>query len=103
MSVQDRGPTLTMPFLPDQPGPRTAQQPRHASPTRDSALAVLRVVMGLTFLWAFIDKTFGLGYSTSSAQAWVSGGSPTKGFLGHVQVGPMQPTLREWAGADWAP
>ncbi|MFF1612385.1 hypothetical protein ACFVYA_31815 [Amycolatopsis sp. NPDC058278] len=39
---------------------------------------------------------------TSSAQAWVGGGSPTKGFLGHVQVGPLQSTLRDWAATGWA-
>lgn len=33
-----------------------------------------------TSLWAFLDKTFGLGYSTRVAKAWVNGGSPTKGF-----------------------
>jgi thiosulfate dehydrogenase [quinone] large subunit len=102
MSVQDRGPTLATPFIPDQPQTRTAERPRPATSARGPALAVLRIVMGLTFLWAFLDKTFGLGYSTSSAQAWLSGGSPTKGFLGHVQVGPMQSTLRDWAGAGWA-
>ncbi|MEV7098610.1 DoxX family membrane protein [Amycolatopsis sp. NPDC051045] len=102
MSVQDRGPSLTTPFLPDQPRTRTTEQARPASSARGPALAVLRIVMGLTFLWAFFDKTFGLGYSTSSAQAWISGGSPTNGFLGHVQVGPMQSMLRDWAGAGWA-
>jgi thiosulfate dehydrogenase [quinone] large subunit len=39
------------------------------------AFAVLRIVMGLMFLWAFVDKTFGLNYSTSSSQAWINGGS----------------------------
>ncbi|MEU4518899.1 DoxX family membrane protein [Amycolatopsis sp. NPDC024027] len=102
MSVQDRGPSLTTPFIPDQPQTRTAQRRRQVPFARGSAMAVLRIVMGLTFLWAFLDKMFGLGYSTSSAKAWISGGSPTKGFLGHVQVGPMQSTLRDWAGADWA-
>ncbi|WP_326947951.1 DoxX family membrane protein [Amycolatopsis sp. NBC_01307] len=102
MSVQDRGPSLTTPFVPDQPETRTAERRRPTSAARGPALAVLRIVMGLTFLWAFLDKLFGLGYSTSPAQAWISGGSPTKGFLGHVQVGPMQSTLRDWAGAGWA-
>jgi thiosulfate dehydrogenase (quinone) large subunit len=73
-----------------------------AAPLRTRVLAVLRILMGLTFLWAFVDKTFGLGYATASAQAWVNGGSPTKGFLGHVAVGPMQSTLQSWAGSGWA-
>jgi thiosulfate dehydrogenase [quinone] large subunit len=102
MSVQDRGPSLTTPFLPGRPRTRTTGQPRPASSARGPALAVLRIVLGLAFLWAFLDKTFGLGYSTSSAQAWIGGGSPTKGFLGHVRIGPMQSTLRDWAGAGWA-
>ena len=75
---------------------------RRATPLRTRVLAVLRILMGLTFLWAFLDKTFGLGYATASAQAWVNGGSPTKGFLGHVAVGPMQSTLQSWAGSGWA-
>jgi thiosulfate dehydrogenase [quinone] large subunit len=64
-------------------------------------LAVLRIAMGLTFLWAFVDKTFGLSYATAPAQAWLNGGSPTKGFMGHVQVGPMQSMMRDSAGAGW--
>jgi thiosulfate dehydrogenase [quinone] large subunit len=44
------------------------------------ALAVLRIVTGFIFLWAFLDKMFGLGYSTPAAKAWINGGSPTKGF-----------------------
>ncbi|MFD7659099.1 hypothetical protein ACFV4N_34405, partial [Actinosynnema sp. NPDC059797] len=46
------------------------------------ALAVLRVATGLVFLWAFLDKAFGFGYATKAANAWVDGGSPTRGFLG---------------------
>jgi thiosulfate dehydrogenase [quinone] large subunit len=65
-------------------------------------LAVFRVVLGLEFLWAFLDKTFGLGYATPSARAWINGGSPTKGFLSHVAVGPLEGTFHAWAGAAWA-
>ena len=54
------------------------------------ALAVLRIALGFIFLWAFLDKTFGLGYSTPAAKAWINGGSPTSGFLGHVEVGPFR-------------
>ncbi|MBC8091834.1 MAG: DoxX family membrane protein [Pseudonocardia sp.] len=67
-------------------------------------LAVLRILTGLTFLWAFLDKTFGLGYATPAARAWIAGGSPTKGFLGGVDVGPLQEVFRSMAGnpfADW--
>ncbi len=38
--------------------------------------AVLRISMGFVFVWAFLDKTFGLGYGTPSARL-INGGSPT--------------------------
>jgi thiosulfate dehydrogenase [quinone] large subunit len=66
------------------------------------ALAVLRLSTGFIFLWAFLDKTFGLHYSTPSAKAWIHGGSPTKGFLNGVAVGPLQPTFHTIAGTWWA-
>jgi thiosulfate dehydrogenase [quinone] large subunit len=44
-------------------------------------LAGLRVVVGFTFLWAFLDKLFGWGFATPSERSWLNGGSPTKGFL----------------------
>jgi thiosulfate dehydrogenase [quinone] large subunit len=44
-------------------------------------MAVVRIAIGWVFLWAFLDKTFGLGFATESADAWVNGGSPTFGFL----------------------
>ncbi|MGW3497957.1 hypothetical protein ACWDEX_30875, partial [Streptomyces sp. NPDC001020] len=56
------------------------------------ALASLRILTGFIFLWAFLDKTFGLGYSTASGKGWIDGGSPTSGFLGSVAVGPMAST-----------
>jgi thiosulfate dehydrogenase [quinone] large subunit len=65
-------------------------------------LAVLRVVVGFMFLWAFLDKTFGLHYATPSARAWIHGGSPTKGFLNGVAVGPFQSMFHNIAGAPWA-
>jgi thiosulfate dehydrogenase [quinone] large subunit len=65
-------------------------------------IAVLRIATGMVFLWAFADKAFGLGYATSSAKAWIHGGSPTQGFLATVHVGPLAATLRSWAGQPWA-
>ena len=70
--------------------------------TAAKALAVLRVSMGFVFLWAFLDKTFGLNYATPSAKAWINGGSPTKGFLASVQVGPLQSLFHAIAGTWWA-
>lgn len=64
--------------------------------------AVVRIVLGLTFGWAFVDKTFGLGYATPAANAWIDGGSPTQGFLGHIDHGPFGAMFRGWAGASWA-
>ena len=65
-------------------------------------LAVFRVVLGFEFLWAFADKTFGLGYATPAARAWINGGSPTKGFLSWVAVGPFESAFHTIAGAAWA-
>ncbi len=68
------------------------------------ALLGLRLAIGFEFLWAFADKTFGLGYSTSADHAWIHGGSPTNGFLGGVNVGPLQGPYNAIAGAavvDW--
>ena len=65
-------------------------------------LAIMRVVVGFEFLWAFLDKTFGLGYATPAARAWIHGGSPTKGFLSRVAVGPLEGTFHTIAGAAWA-
>ncbi|HZJ50096.1 MAG TPA: DoxX family protein [Actinomycetota bacterium] len=53
---------------------------------------VLRLLMGFTFLWAFLDKAFSLGFATGrnpetgainlfGPDAWINGGSPTEGFL----------------------
>ena len=67
-----------------------------------AALAALRISTGFIFLWAFLDKTFGLGFATPSEGAWIDGGSPTEGFLGHVSVGPLESTFHSWAGDPWA-
>ena len=53
---------------------------------------ILRIAMGWIFLWAFLDKCFGLGFATGrnpetgaidfgGPDAWINGGSPTEGFL----------------------
>lgn len=68
----------------------------------DRCLAVLRLATGFIFLWAFADKFLGLGYATPSERAWTAGGSPTKGFLGHVDTGPFRSMFHDWAGAAWA-
>ena len=65
---------------------------------------VTRIVVGFTFLWAFLDKLFGLGRSTPSERSWLNGGSPTKGFLSNSAAGPFADFYRNIAGAplaDW--
>jgi thiosulfate dehydrogenase [quinone] large subunit len=52
-------------------------------------LGILRLLMGLTFLWAFFDKLLGLGYATKVEASWLNGGSPTAGFLQYGVHGPF--------------
>ncbi len=67
----------------------TAERER---PAARHALAILRLATGFIFLWAFLDKTFGLGFSTPTDRAWINGGTPSQGFLGSESVtGPLQP------------
>jgi thiosulfate dehydrogenase [quinone] large subunit len=66
-----------------------------------AAFGITRVALGFVFLWAFLDKLFGLGYTTPSAGAWINGGSPAKGFLAHVSAGPLQSTFNNMAGHAW--
>ena len=64
----------------------------------------LRLVMGLIFLWAFVDKLFGLGFATTSENAWINGGSPTSGFLMNATRGPLAEFFKGLAGiptVDW--
>ncbi|GAA2271954.1 DoxX family membrane protein [Streptomyces atrovirens] len=88
---------------------RTGTAPASAEPTTAAATATrayvfagLRLLTGFVFLWAFLDKTFGFGYATPSGKGWIDGGSPTRGFLSGVAVGPMESTFHDWAGAAWA-
>ncbi len=60
--------------------------------------ASLRFALGWTFLWAFLDKTFGLGYATASERAWINGGSPTTGFLTFATSGPLSSFYQGVAG-----
>lgn len=67
------------------------------------AIAIMRLALGFVFLWAFFDKWLGLGYSTTSAKAWLNGGSPTSSFLSHVE-GPFADffqALGSQAWVDW--
>ena len=60
--------------------------------------------MGFIFLWAFIDKVFGLGFATTTDKAWINGGSPTTGFLSNAVKGPFAEIFQSLAGVavvDW--
>lgn len=64
----------------------------------------LRLAMGLIFLWAFIDKLFGLGFATKAENAWLNGGLPTSGFLMNATRGPFAELFKGLAGVqivDW--
>ena len=79
-----------------------------AAPERPKGVGVfiglLRLALGWTFLWAFLDKAFALGFSTGRVvneagetvnidfvgdAAWINGGSPTAGVLGFAMKGPF--------------
>jgi len=77
------------------------------------AAAVLRISLGWVFLWAFLDKTFALGFGTGRNDetgvvdylgdaAWINGGSPTEGFLSFGTKGPFAEFFQGFAGAPWA-
>jgi len=82
-------------------GTSSSDGPRWGSGTK-ALLALTRVALGSVFLWAGIDKVFGLGYSTAHDKSWLNGNSPTKGFLSHVSVGPLQSLFHSIAGTWWA-
>lgn len=68
------------------------------------SITTLRFLMGFIFLWAFLDKTFGLGKATLPEKAWIAGGSPTTGFLSNAVQGPFASFFNSLAGVvlvDW--
>lgn len=60
-------------------------------------LAVLRILLGAVLLWAFVDKTLGLGFATPADKSWIAGGSPTAGYLGSLE-GSMAGAFKPLAG-----
>ncbi|MFC7582181.1 DoxX family protein [Schaalia naturae] len=84
--------------------PADSEESILTSPAARKVLAVLRLAVGFIFLWAFLDKAFGLGYSTAADKAWIRGGTPAQGFLGHLDE--AKPFTGLFAGiaspvADW--
>lgn len=65
---------------------------------------LLRLSMGLIFLWAYFDKVFGLNFATKQPDSWLAGGSPTTGFLKFAVHGPFADFYHSIAGmpaVDW--
>ncbi len=72
---------------------------------------VTRIALGLIFLWAFFDKLLALGFATGRAEngtidifgeaAWISGSSPTSGFLTYATKGPFAEFFQGLAGQAW--
>jgi thiosulfate dehydrogenase [quinone] large subunit len=111
MTTKARGPgyrpTHRLRLSQRRPGPSAVgSSHRPARPTFASRYvwAVTRLCLGWIFLWAFLDKTFGLGHDTTGAQAWLNGGHPTQGFLRMGTKGPLIGLYRHLAGVtvvDW--
>ncbi len=65
---------------------------------------MLRISLGFIFFWAFLDKVFGLGFSTPPEASWLGGISPTYGYLAYATHGPLQGLFQAIAGnaiVDW--
>ncbi|PIQ78628.1 hypothetical protein COV82_00520 [Candidatus Peregrinibacteria bacterium CG11_big_fil_rev_8_21_14_0_20_46_8] len=74
------------------------------SPYPNTIVGLLRIALGFTLFWAFLDKLFGLGFATQADKSWLDGTSPTAGFLGNAVSGPFAEYFRSLAGSavvDW--
>jgi thiosulfate dehydrogenase (quinone) large subunit len=100
----------------DASGVTTVGAPETNTHRRTRYLAgAIRLSLGWTFLWAFLDKAFALGHETGvdaktgavdyfGSAAWIHGGSPTAGFLGFGVKGPLADFYTGLAGnavIDW--
>jgi thiosulfate dehydrogenase [quinone] large subunit len=93
-----------MTTTPHRPMPAHVMEPqadRAVGGAAGRALAVLRIAFGVTFLWAFVDKVFGLGYATPAGKGWLDGGDPTAGFLGKGSAGPFADFYHSLVGDFW--
>lgn len=83
-------------------GSATLQEEVVRSAPARRLLAGLRLILGFTFIWPFVDKLLGLGYATPAAKAWVNGGTPAQSFMKGTQ-GPFASFFKSIVGpwADW--
>lgn len=92
---------------------QTESRSRIISTPGGLALGLLRLIIGWTFLWAFLDKLFALGYSTGrnpdtgkvdyfGDAAFIHGASPTYGYLTFGSKGPFKDFYTNIAGETWA-
>lgn len=71
---------------------------------RQKVLGLTRILFGWIFLWAFLDKVWGLGFATKAGAGWLDGQSPTRGFLQFGTEGPLAGWYQGLAGnpvVDW--
>lgn len=59
---------------------------------------VIRILLGFIFLWASVDKIFGLGFNTVPEESWIAGVSPTFGYLKFATYGPFAGMMQAMAG-----
>jgi thiosulfate dehydrogenase [quinone] large subunit len=89
---------------PLEPRALTAEKSIVTTTTGRRSLAALRIATGFIFLWAFLDKTFGLGFATPVERAWINDGAPAQGFLmSDGVVGPFKGFFASLANpvTDW--
>jgi thiosulfate dehydrogenase [quinone] large subunit len=87
-------------------------EPVH-TPGLQRVFGALRMLLGFTFLWAFLDKAFALGFSTGRIlddagntvridffgdAAWIHGASPTVGAIAFGLKGPFADTIQSITG-----
>lgn len=97
MAVTDRRPAAHRLHM-----PAFHAEPVTERPAARYVWALARIALGFVFVWAFVDKLFGLGHETAAKQAWIHGGHPTLGFLKFSAAGPLKGFYHGIAGAAWA-
>ncbi|SDC24983.1 thiosulfate dehydrogenase [quinone] large subunit [Sanguibacter gelidistatuariae] len=89
------------PSSPSVADPSPIRHQAHAQGALRYVGALIRISLGWIFLWAFLDKLFGLGHDTASDAAWINGGHPTAGFLKGGTSGPLADFYQGLAGQAW--